>query len=52
MIDQSVIMSSGDRWSIMKIDDQSFSIMEQADTALSVIVNIYKFADKTRKLSN
>ena len=43
MIDQLVIKASGDQWSIMKIDDQSVSIIEQADTVLSEIVNIYIF---------
>ena len=43
MINQSMIMASGDRWSIMKIDDWLFSIMEQAYTLLSEIVYIYIF---------
>ena len=43
---QSVIMTSGNQWSIMKINDLSFSIMEKEDTVhdvLSEIVNIYIF---------
>ena len=31
-VSDSVIMVSGDRWSIMKIDDRLFSIMEQANS--------------------
>ena len=41
MINQALIMASGDWWPIMKIDDQSILTMEQADTVLSEIVNIY-----------
>ena len=40
MIDQLVIMVSGDRWSAMKIDKWSFSIMEEADNVLSEIIDI------------
>ena len=36
-------MASGNRWSIMKIDDRSFSIMVQADTVVREIVDIYIF---------
>ena len=43
MINQSVIMASGYLWSIMKFDDQPFSIMKQADSVLNEIVNICIF---------
>ena len=39
----SMIMTSGDRWSILKINDQSFSIMEHTDIVLSEVVDIYIF---------
>ena len=38
-----MIMASGDQWSIMKIDDQSFSIMGHAGTVPSEVVDIYIF---------
>ena len=49
MIDQSVIMASGDRWSIIRIDDWSFSITEQADMhEVNLLVFTY-FADRALK---
>ena len=38
-----MIMASGHQWLIMKMDDQSFSIMEHVAAILNEAVNIHIF---------
>ena len=52
MMDQSMIMASEDRWSIMKIDDQSFLTMKQADLYVVKLLTFTYFTDRALKFLN